>query len=136
MFVAATAASLAFVVLVTRMELRVEEHQLVVRWGSPPPVAMESTPLQPDAVAVLPDRKDAPVARTVEDQLRVLSRLVHTIVKDSAKYDEDSQREINWLKVRVRELQGQMDRRFLDTEKDLRTLYKWQFVRNEKGELQ
>jgi hypothetical protein len=135
-FIVAAAAGLAFLVLATRTELRVEGHQLVLRWGTPPSIAEESPQLRPEAPAVALEQADQRSDRSVEDQIRVLSKIVHTMARDSSSRGDDFERDLEALQRRLIDLQRQIDRRFFDTEKDLRTLYKWQFVRNDKREIQ
>jgi hypothetical protein len=134
--VAASLAGLVFFTLVARLELRVEPDQLVLRWGQPslPEQPQAPAPVEPVTVGI--NQADLQAPRRTGDQVVVLSKLIHTLAGDTANRDETHEREIARLKREFNDLQRQIDRRFQDTEKDLRTLYKWQFVRNDKGELQ
>jgi hypothetical protein len=115
----AIAASL-LLVFGLRLEIRVQAGQAVVRWGnsaapSPAPV---SPPLLTDS------------SPQNQDELRILSELIHALKQDADARDRQAMQRIDELQIRVQLLQLQADRRWTTTEENVSALY----VLAQKGE--
>ena len=114
----------------TRLEVRVESDQMVVRWG-PTPVGPPLPPPPLPQVAPAP-AVDAHDLVALEDRVRTLSELVQALADDGRERDYQRDLENSRLKQLVRQWQGTSDRRWSDVEKDFDALYIAQF-QNRKG---
>jgi hypothetical protein len=100
------------------LEVRLEGHQVVLRWGSPPP-----EPPRPDAPPAPAVPEWVAHAAAVEEQVQLLSEIVRTLEKDVDDRDQRRQQELAVLQARLRVLQGQIQRRWSETEDNLKALY-------------
>jgi predicted anti-sigma-YlaC factor YlaD len=128
----AAAAAVVLAVLLSRLEVRLDGNQLVLRWGAAPPESpVPAPPPQPrePPVAVAPP---AP-ATEVEEHLRLLSEAVRALSDDADQRDERRQQEVARLRAQVLALQQQMIELRLATEKDVAALYAAQFPPKQKG---
>ena len=136
--IAAVAAAAVIVVgvFLSRIEMRFDGNQLVVRWGAVPP--REEPPTPPPAPAPTPQpvvASAAPSTTDVDQQLRLLSELVQALSNDADLRDDKRQRELAALRTRVQAFQDQLTELRLTTEKDVSALYSAQFPHSkEKGE--
>jgi hypothetical protein len=104
-----------------RLEVRVEGHQAILRWGAPPEL-----PATPPAPAPVPSpRPTAPDA--AEEQLHLLGELVQALSADVRGRDERLRQEIEVLRRQLREVHLQSVRRYEDADRDLTALYQAQF---------
>jgi hypothetical protein len=130
----AVAAAVVLVVLLSRLEVRVESHQVVVRWGemtapeAPAPPAPKPLSEELPVVVVTP-----PPSAEVEQQLRLLSELVQTLSSDADARNGRRQEEIAEVRAQVQALRQQMAQLRLATEQDVSVLYNAQFPDREKG---
>ncbi|HTU21598.1 MAG TPA: hypothetical protein VMG10_26410 [Gemmataceae bacterium] len=114
--VGAVAAVLLFV-FGLRLHVRVEANQILVGWGNPPP------PVGPAS------RPDTPVAKSragkpdLQEDLRVLSDLIHALKEDADERDRLFDARLDRLQKHVLALQSQADRRWNATEHDVAALY-------------
>jgi hypothetical protein len=108
---AGLAAALLLGVL-TLFEWRVEQGQLVVRWGRPGPDA------QPAPAAVRP-------AATLgnDEGVRLLAELVQLWKRDFDERDMDRQRELASLRAQLQIMQFEADQRWADAERNVKALY-------------
>ncbi len=113
-----SAAALLLIALAVRFEVRLDNHQLVLRWGSPPPEAPRPAASVPDLAPVLVRHSPA-----TEEQLRLLSDLIHALKKDVDARDRDQQREIAILQARLQALQIQANQRWIETDRNVEALY-------------
>ncbi len=119
---ACVAATLLFAFSVlTRLEVRVETNQIVVRWG-PAPAAPPSAqaPAPPVAPTPAADPRDL---MELEDRVRTLSELVQALADDGREREYQRDLENARLKQLVQQWQGTSDRRWGDMEKDFDALY-------------
>jgi len=123
----AAAAVVVLGVFLSRMEVRLDGNQLVLRWGAvpnpEPPAPPQSVPQPPPVVA------DAPSSSTtaIEQQLHLLTELVQAVSNDADLRDERRQRELSRLRAEVHTLQEHLTELRLATEKDVSALYSAQF---------
>src|SRR5262249_2661640 len=68
-------AAVLLLVVALRLEVRVEAHQFVVRWGKPPDVA------PPPAAVVQTDPK---AVRETAEKLQLVNDLIHALAGDGA----------------------------------------------------
>ena len=126
--VAAAAAVLA--AAASRLEVRVEAHQVVLRWGDVP--APDAPPDGAALAHVPPPPAPQPPAVT-EEQLRLLGELVQALAADVWDRDVRRQAEIVRLRALLVDLQEHDARRWSAAERDIDAMYAAQFGRK-KGE--
>jgi len=126
----AVAAAVVVALLLSRLEVRVDAHQIMVRWGAIPP-----PPDQPPPLAPPPEERPAAVVATaeVEQQLRLLRELVQAVSANADLRDERRRQEIAQLRGRLHGLEQQMTQLRLATEKDVSALYAAQSSDKQKG---
>jgi hypothetical protein len=112
------AAALAAIALVLHMEVRLESQQLVLRWGSLP-AGGPAVPFPQEIIAE--GRKTAPPE--TEEQLRLLSQLIHGLADTAEARDIRRQQELVQLRAELKELQHRTTQWRRDTERDVGALY-------------
>jgi hypothetical protein len=108
-------AAMLLLALGLRLEVRLEANQLVVRWGDPPIVQA----FRPDHI-VSESQDGKP---DLQEELRVLSDLIHALKQDADERDQRSAERLDRLQKHVSALQSQGDLRWDTTEKDVAALY-------------
>jgi len=111
------AAAGLLIALGLRLEVRVEGHQAVVRWGTPPAALPDQAPA---AAAVLPG--PAPAAVNAEE-VRLVHQLIHALADDVAYRDRQNQEALGFLETRLDALQHQAQDRWNATERYVSALY-------------
>jgi hypothetical protein len=106
----AVAAALLLVVGL-RLQIHLESHQVIVRWGDPPPVVPKPIVTTP----VLPS--------DIEGELTVLRELIHALKQDADDRDQQFQKQLDRLEGRVQAMRWQADRRWDATEETVAALY-------------
>jgi hypothetical protein len=134
--VAAIAAAL-LVTLLLKWELRVEGHQVVVRWGvSPTPTT--PAPTHPPAPALVEEERPAlvEVERPVvsAEEVQLLKDLVHALAADADARDRRQQEAVALLEARLETLRRQAGDRWAAFERDVAALYADRFVLSKKGD--
>jgi hypothetical protein len=129
-------AALLLVAVFLRFEIRVEGHQLSVRWGAVPEVPQSSAPVSDDNFAVqnsphLPP--DWPKTSDIDERLQLMASLIDALTTEVDTHDANHQQEIARLRQRLDLLQASGDTRWHDTERDLAALYVAQFGSSQKG---
>jgi len=130
--VAAGAALAALLVLTIglNLELRLEHHQFVLRWGAPPPP--DTPPARPE-VHVAPPR-ERPAADDAERRVRVLEGLVEGLAVDVQSLELAQWQELTRLRAEFRELQQQAVLHRETTGKDVDALYAERFLKQKASE--
>jgi hypothetical protein len=126
----ACAAAVVLVVGLSRLEVRFESHQLVVRWGTPPPLPEQPPVPIPPPVVVAP----LPIIAEIEERITLLGDLVQALSTDSDRLNARRDDEVVALQREIVELQQQLTQLRLATDKDVAALYAAQFVSRKKGE--
>ena len=113
-------AAVLLLVIGLRLELRLDENQLVVRWGNPPSGGTGVPP-----VASLDRRPAGPAVplESIESELRVFSDLIHALKQDADDRDQHCTERLDRLEKHVRALQSQSDLRWSATEENVAALY-------------
>jgi hypothetical protein len=129
----AAAAAVTAVVFLSRLEIRMDAHQVVLRWGAVPaapevPQPPVPRPEQPLTSPALPESSGE-----VEQQLRLLTALVQTLSEDADLRDGRQQQEIARLRAEMQVLRQQLGEQRLVTERDVAALYAAQFPDKQKG---
>ncbi len=121
----AAAAAVVVAVLLPRLEVRLDQQQLVIRWGAAPPPREVPAPPAPLPQPEAPALAQAPPAGApeMEQQMRLLSELVPALSADADQRDERRQRELTRLREQMEALQQQMTQFRIATEKDVSALY-------------
>jgi hypothetical protein len=125
---AGMAAALLLGTLALRSEVRVEPHQVVLRWGEP--LATDHPRLKdisPEFVA-----RDASLPPRVEE-LQLLGELLLALSRDVERSDAERQAEIAYLQARIELMQRQSITRLAATERDVAALYALQVESRQEG---
>src|SRR5262249_16574456 len=117
---AAAAAGLLLVLEFLNLEVRFDEHQLVVRWGSPPPppVVKPQEPTHPPVVQAPPT--GSPVSPA---EVQLLRDLIYALDADVRLRDQKQQQALSQLRSRLDSLQEKSDRRWAEAELTQRAFY-------------
>lgn len=122
------AAVILFAVGLVGIEVRVQSHQFVVRWGP----GVESTPdLSP---ALRHDPRDQSATLAAGEDVLLLKELVRALAIDVEVRDQQQRQVLSVLQARLADLQWQDQRRWAATERSVAALYTAQFGASEKGE--
>jgi hypothetical protein len=124
------AAAAVFLAVGFRCEIRLEAHQVVLRWGMPPQDVVPPAP----PVPVIEERVATAISPEVEVRLRILSEVVETLAAEGEARDRSLREELVWLKARLQQMRQQAAHRQESTEGDLTALDQVQFHPNRKGE--
>ena len=116
----ALAAGLGFIAFGLHLELRLEAHQVVLRWGTPPP-SPEPVSRATGAQAALASAR--PVSSPTEEQLQLLGDLVRALAEDVALRDQRQQQQLASVQLRLQEWQRLTAQRWRAAEQDLAALY-------------
>jgi hypothetical protein len=128
----AAAAAVVLAVLLSRLEVRLDSNQLVLRWGDvPAPQEAPAPAPRPQPVEVVTPQTAA--IGEIEQQLRLLTELVQALSNDADQRDERRRQEVAVLRARMQSLQQQLNEFRAATEKDVSALYAAQFPEREKG---
>ncbi len=98
------------------LEVRIEAHQMVFRWGSPPPI--------PPPTVTPPAEPIRPVLS--QEQLALFSSLIHALKAEGDTRDDRvtrQDRELLALRARVDTLQRLFELRWGETERTIHALY-------------
>ncbi len=128
----AAAAAVVLTVLLSRMEVRLDANQVVLRWGAvpEPPAPPPPAPRQePPGITIAAATSTA----EIDQELRLLNDVVQTLSNDADSRDERRQQEIGRLRAQMQSLQQQVNEMRLATEKDVAALYSARFPEKEKG---
>jgi hypothetical protein len=127
------AALLVAILLVSRLEVRMDANQVVLRWGAAPamPQPHEHPPARhsPEPVFAAPQMSTA----EIDQQLRMLRELVQAISNDADLRDERRQREITALQGRMHGLEQQMTQLRLAAQREVAALSSTQIPEKQKG---
>jgi predicted anti-sigma-YlaC factor YlaD len=124
------AAALMLVVLL-RLEVRVEAQQLTIRWGTAPVLGNPQALTPIERIIV---REDPAALAALEDRLGTIDELLHALITDVGDRDERQTQRIARLRERVEELRLQNSRRWSDLDRSVAAMYTALFVVPKKGE--
>jgi hypothetical protein len=126
------AAALLLLVVGLRLQVRVDAHQLIVRWGSAPePLAGVPAPPRD---APPPDTPDALALAEARERLELMSNLIHALNEDLEARDAQQKQALKRLQARLDEMQFQGNVRWGETERNIAALYAAHFGPTKKGE--
>jgi Putative zinc-finger len=120
------AAAVLLVAFGLKLEVRLEQHQVVLRWGTPPQV-------EPPRVAPKPPERDRPAAER-HAEMQLVKDLIHLLADDVKTRDAQQKEAMFALRERVEALRVLVDERYAATERDVSALYTAQFGPREKGD--
>jgi anti-sigma factor RsiW len=128
----AAGAGLAALVALTiglNLEVRLEHHQLVLRWGNPPP--QDQSPVRQEVPVASPHERRAAEA---ERRLRVLEGLVEGLAVDVQSLELAQGQALARLRAELKELRQQavLHRETMDN--DLEALYAERFLKQKASE--
>jgi hypothetical protein len=129
-FVAGAAAAAVLVgLLVMKLEVRAEQHQLVLRWGAEPVVPVPAPSSGADQPSVVPAASTA----DVKERLDLLNEFVLALARDVESRGTEHQEEVALLKAHLALLERRANLRLAATERDVDALYTVQFNSPDKG---
>jgi hypothetical protein len=120
----AAAAAVLLLALGLNLDIHLESHQVVVRWGAPAPLAKEEptpAPGNPPARDIV--QVETPSAADTAAEVRTLSELVQLLVKDIEARDERVQLDVTQLRAIVRELQRKTAEQWAAAQRDIAGMY-------------
>ena len=114
-------AGIAALVLiaVTRMDIRIDQRQITVRWGRSEPVSVEPR----EAIV----RHEVIVPTALDERLTLLNELVHALAASQEDGDGQRRDEIARLREEIASMQRHSLERWKETERDVSALYTAQF---------
>ena len=117
----AAMAGIAALVLiaVTRMDIRIDQRQITVRWGRSEPVSVEPR----EAIV----RHEVIVPTALDERLTLLNELVHALAASQEDGDGQRRDEIARLREEIASMQRHSLERWKETERDVSALYTAQF---------
>lgn len=135
---AAAAAVLLLLVFGRGLELRVERHQVALRWGAPPPDAAGSEARAGRTPETSSERTErARSARApdhgLEDRLRTLGDLVQALAADVEARDARRDEDLRRLQLSFADFARQVSLQRLATDRDVAALYEARLSPNPKG---
>ena len=109
-------------------EVRLESHQVVLRWGPEPRSVAEVPAPPPTPPPAPPHPPEAGPAATrtpadFEERLQMLNALVQGLVDEASSRDLRTQAEVARLRAEVNDLRRRDLERWVAVERDLRSLY-------------
>jgi anti-sigma factor RsiW len=116
---ASAAALIGLLIAIPHLEARVESHQLIVRWGSLP----DAPPASGKMVALPEAAKSAAVPQATEEQLRLLSELIHALADSVQSVDSRERQDTAQLLARLVAMQQHSAQRWAALERTVDTLY-------------
>jgi hypothetical protein len=114
-----------------KLEVRLEAHQLVLRWGVPPMAEQAVRQTQPPTPLVRQEGEPAPVAQA---ELQLVRDLVHALADDVEGRDRENRQALLWVRGRLDQLQRQVQARWEATEQLVSALHTVQCETRAKGE--
>jgi len=123
LLVSSAAALFAVLALGLRLEARVEPHQLVLRWGSLPPAADVPLPAHPKTWPVPDPPKAAQPVRSSDEQLQLLSKLIHALLDDLQALERREREDTSQLHAGLQASQQQNIQRCADLQHSIDALY-------------
>ncbi len=123
--VAALVAIMAFL----RFEAHFQSHQLILRWGAASAADISPQVATPEADAA-PSSLASRRAQSLEDELQLVSKLIHALADDLQEQDRQHRLGASELLTRLRAIEQQSNGRYVALEKEIESLYRL----SQKGE--
>src|SRR5262249_10896195 len=111
--------------LALRLEVRVNDRQLVLRWGSPEPAAAAAT-------TVIVQREIVPPS-DLDERLARMSELIRALAKNADAADRERAEQLSKLRQEFNLLQKENQRRWSQTRQEVDALYTAQFGSRQLG---
>lgn len=125
---AGIAAAILIGLVALKLEVRSDAHQLVIRWGSPPPMLTPLAPTSgPSERVVLAAHAEA------DERFKLMADLCNALARDAEDRDARHKAEVARLQARLNQWQAQSTQRMAATERDVAALYNVQFNPMAKG---
>lgn len=129
------AAALVLIVLL-RLEVRVDANQLTLRWGAVPAETVSPTIPAPEVVVL----HETTMPPDLEERLQWMSDTLHALADSldvcDARMRQGLEGRLDTLEARVELMRRQNGQRWNDTERSVAAIYKAMFVLPNKGEKQ
>jgi hypothetical protein len=127
---AAGVAALVAIMAFLRFEAHFQSHQLVLRWGPAPTADTSPSVPAPAASAAASSSMASHQAQGLEDEVQLLSKLIHALADDLQEQDRQHRLGASELLTRLRAIEQQSNRRYVALEKEIESLYRL----SQKGE--
>ena len=112
--------------------LRLDAHQLTLRWGGAPAAEAVPPPRGPDVPP--PEALQERASADMERRLELMSNLIHALNEDLEERDAQQRQALRRVQARLDELQFQGNARLGEAERNIAALYTAQFGPTKKGE--
>src|SRR5262249_42310126 len=117
------AVAVCALLLLLRIDIRVNAQQLVLRWGQPEPVIQER--VIPEVVQASPS--SAEPSQEVLERLRLMDELIHALADSVEVNDQKRHDDLLQLQRELAALQRRSELQFVETHQDMNALYTAQF---------
>ena len=124
-------AALLTLTIGLNLEVRLERHQLVLRWSAPPP--RDEPAARTDAKSA-PSREQPVAAEEVECRLRTLDQLIQELAGNVQSLELEQKQELDRLRAGLQELRQQAVLHQEMTGKDVDALYVDRFLDKKRSE--
>ena len=109
--------TLAIVVFAIRLDVRVNQRQLTIRWGvAEPEVVVQHVPQEPP-------RPEYVIPRELDQRIKTMSELIQALAANVDASDRERQQQLSILKLELAAMRRQSQERMSETERDLSALY-------------
>jgi anti-sigma factor RsiW len=127
--VALVGLAATILVAAMRLEVRIDQRQMVVRWGRVEPAA----PMADQHRSPVIIRENAAEPTEVAERLKLLHELVHALAASVEAGDSDRREELAKLRKELAAIQEFDKKRWAATERDVSALYTAQFGARNSG---
>lgn len=127
--VALVGLAATILIAAARLEVRVDQRQMVVRWGRVEPAVPMADRHQPPLVV----QENAAEPAEVAERLKLLHELVHALAASVEAGDSDRREELAKLRKELAVIQEFDKKRWAATERDVSALYTAQFGARNSG---
>jgi hypothetical protein len=128
----AAAAAVLLLTIGLNLDVRIESHQVVVRWGAPRSLSKEEpVPEKHQEREIV--QVETPLPAETVAEMRTLSELVQLLAKDIEARDDRLQLDMARLRATVRDLQRKTSEQWADAQRDIAGMYTLQTSQHKKG---
>jgi hypothetical protein len=125
-------AAALVIVLMLRLELRLEAHQVVLRWGAGDEEALPQSSV-PQPKRGVSAHRDLVFNPALETRLQVMNDTLHALAAYVDEHDLQQRERMERLQARIESVQRQNGQRWSDTERSVAAIYRAMFVLPREG---
>jgi hypothetical protein len=130
LWVSSAAALLVAAALGLRLEVRLEAHQVVLRWGAVPERESTAPSSHPQALPAPPFHTETSLAHVTPEQLQLVTALIHALADNVQTLERRQQKEEKQIHKELQQLKQESTQRWTAFERTVNALY----LMSQKGE--